>query len=197
MRRRSRGFTLIEIMVVTGVIAIGAAVAVPQYFRVMEGADRRAVVRNATHHLQFVRMAALAHGSNQNTGTFRGIPGIAVPVIVNPSGPSAAALLVTLLSDPSSALRAPNSYTGLRVISPTSYALVARRNGTLQTLGIVVVNEDVPTMRIVHPLPLRDIRFNSRGLREARSANSLIFEDAATGNRTTIEVSLTGKATVN
>ena len=78
MRRTSRGFTLVEILIVVVILGILAAVVVPQYLGASEDASKKAAVHEVQRLRKAVEVYLIRHGNvlpdvAEGNGTWGGL----------------------------------------------------------------------------------------------------------------------------
>ena len=112
-RRADSGFTLIELLVVVLIIGILAAIAVPQYFAVIE----KGHVAEATACIDPIKSSMLRYQLSSGSYTD------ALDVTQPPGGPVAANPLDT-------ACQGMKYFGGRTFGSPTTYTITMTRNGT-------------------------------------------------------------------
>ena len=85
MKKLSKGFTLVEIMIVVAIIAVLAAVAIPNFVRYRKNSQANACISNLKQLQTAVEQAKM----NGKSGTWTDIIGATLYIKVSPTCPAA------------------------------------------------------------------------------------------------------------
>jgi len=99
MKKRNQGFTLVEIMIVVAIIAILAAVAIPNFVRYRKTAQMNACISNLKQIQSAFEQAKLAGKANPG---WSDIVGATAYIKVSPTCPATGSVSYTLPQDDTS-----------------------------------------------------------------------------------------------
>ena len=177
-RPKSRGFSLIEVMIVISIIAVVAAIAIPGLHQSMRKQRVRTETRLLMSALREARGIALSRTS---------VPGLQCIGAGNGGSGGGGGTAYDCL---------PKTI-GLRLTSPTSYEIVAQVPGNEVILQIVDLREQHPDteVSIESPPPTTIVRFTGQGTL-ASAAPPFVIRDLSTDEVHTINVTLAGSVSI-
>lgn len=170
--RRSKGFTLVEMMIVVAIVGVIALVAIPNFFAGTNQADMRAATRRLRGNIAKARTLA-ATGKNDNyTGWAATDRTVEAGVQIDA--------------------------TGYRVFVDNDRI---GGNGTEAVLEIVNfqdygAEDAAPQLQIVQPAPGTQIRFQKNGTLTTQNNQTIIFRDTVSGMTMSVLVAFGGSTRV-
>ena len=156
MRKDSRGFSLIELLIVVAIILIIAAIAIPNLLRSRIAANQASAVGS----LRTINTCEITYASTYNTGYSADLPSLGPPAGGGQATSTAAGLLDSVLA------------AGLKSGYTFTYTPGEKVNGAIRSYTVTAVPDQVGTtgQRRFFSDESGEIHYNASGPADATSA---------------------------